>query len=301
MLYMVQEGRLVFEKEENAGMGDGIAVVSKVEMLKELNPADSFDQLIAKVLEHDEIRFEAQDQMDVLCLNLPDGKKENNHMFLFMQAHCLWIIADHKERLDELMTSWMKNSTEAWTMHKVFVRIVEECLKTEGASLDQFQQQLVRLEDGVMKDRIHQGAVTQIMRLRKYLLGKAHLYEYSEDALALMALNENDLYTPQELKALALIGRQYHRLNQRLSTLQDYVSELRDAYQAQVGIDLNGTMRIFTVITAVFLPLTLIVGWYGMNFDMPEYAYEYAYPIIIGVSALLTIFLLVFFKRHRWF
>ena len=301
MLYMIQEGRLVYEKEENAGMGDGIAIISKTEMLKELHRDDPFDQLIGRVLDHEAVRFETQDQMDVLCLNMTDEKRDIHPMVLFFQAHSLWIITDQKESLDVLMESIMQNNLNTWSMQKIFVRIMEERLKAESAHLDQLQKQLVRLEDGVIKDRFHQGAVTQIMRLRKWLLHKDHLYECSEDALSLMALNENALYTKAELASLALIIRQYHRLAQRVSALQDYVSDLRDAYQAQVGIDLNATMRIFTVITAVFLPLTLIVGWYGMNFDMPEYAYEYAYPIIIGVSTLLTIFLLLYFKRHRWF
>ena len=51
MLYMIQEGRLVYEKEENAGMGDGIAIISKTEMLKELHRDDPFDQLICWLLD----------------------------------------------------------------------------------------------------------------------------------------------------------------------------------------------------------------------------------------------------------
>ena len=65
--------------------------------------------------------------------------------------------------------------------------------------------------------------------------------------------------------------------------LRDYVTQVREAYQAQIDINLNKVMKIFTVITSIFLPLTLIVGWYGMNLKMPEYSWVYGYPFVIGL------------------
>jgi magnesium transporter len=59
-------------------------------------------------------------------------------------------------------------------------------------------------------------------------------------------------------------------------------------------------MRVFTVITAVFLPLTLIVGWYGMNLRMPELASPVTYPIIIGVSLVFLFVSLVYSKYKGW-
>ena len=60
-------------------------------------------------------------------------------------------------------------------------------------------------------------------------------------------------------------------------------------------------MRFFTVITAVFLPLTLIAGWYGMNLRMPELKSALTYPIIIGVSLAFIVISLIYCKRKGWF
>lgn len=61
-------------------------------------------------------------------------------------------------------------------------------------------------------------------------------------------------------------------------------------------------MRAFTVITALFLPLSLIAGWYGMNFThMPELDWRYGYPAVIVLSALVCVILLVWFRRRKWF
>jgi magnesium transporter len=76
---------------------------------------------------------------------------------------------------------------------------------------------------------------------------------------------------------------------------------VREAYQSEVDINQNMIMRLFTVITAIFLPLTLIVGWYGMNFSMPEYSWAYGYPVVTGVCVTVALFSVLYFKKHKWF
>lgn len=60
-------------------------------------------------------------------------------------------------------------------------------------------------------------------------------------------------------------------------------------------------MKVFTVITAVFLPLTLIVGWYGMNLMMPEFEWAGSYPMVILLSIAVIVFCIAYFKKHKWF
>ena len=63
---------------------------------------------------------------------------------------------------------------------------------------------------------------------------------------------------------------------------------------------LNEVMKIFTVITAIFLPLTLIAGWYGMNFsDMPELHWPYGYIYAIGISIVFIIVSVIFFRKKK--
>ena len=68
-----------------------------------------------------------------------------------------------------------------------------------------------------------------------------------------------------------------------------------------MDISLNRIMKLFTVITAIFLPLTFIVGWYGMNLQMPEFRWSFGYPMVIILSVAVVIVSLVFFKRRKWF
>ena len=85
------------------------------------------------------------------------------------------------------------------------------------------------------------------------------------------------------------------------TSLSEYTTQIRDLNQAQIDIKQNKIMTILTVITSIFMPLTLIAGWYGMNFVyMPEFQSPIAYPVVIAVSVLIVIVSLIFFKKKKW-
>lgn len=65
---------------------------------------------------------------------------------------------------------------------------------------------------------------------------------------------------------------------------------------------MNEVMKTLTIVSSIFIPLTFIVGVYGMNFEnMPELKSTYGYPIVMGVMFLLVIGMIVYFKKRRWF
>jgi magnesium transporter len=69
-----------------------------------------------------------------------------------------------------------------------------------------------------------------------------------------------------------------------------------------VSARLNKVMKVLTIISTLFIPLTFVVGVYGMNFRfMPELEYRYAYPITWGVMLVIAAGMLIFFKRRDWF
>ena len=79
------------------------------------------------------------------------------------------------------------------------------------------------------------------------------------------------------------------------------MAQLREAYQSQLSIQQNDLMKIFTVVTAVFLPLTLLVGWYGMNFsNMPELSWKYGYPAVIVISLVIVMICLWIMKKKKF-
>ena len=79
------------------------------------------------------------------------------------------------------------------------------------------------------------------------------------------------------------------------------LEDIRAEYQAQVDIAQNRIMKLLTIVTTIFMPLSLIVGWYGMNFAyMPELGWRYGYPAVIAVSVLVVGGCVVYFRRKRY-
>lgn len=86
-----------------------------------------------------------------------------------------------------------------------------------------------------------------------------------------------------------------------IETLREMVSASLDIYLSSISYRLNAVMKVLTIITTIFMPLTFIVGIYGMNFEhMPELKWEWGYPLVVGVMVMIAIAMLGFFIRKRW-
>ena len=79
------------------------------------------------------------------------------------------------------------------------------------------------------------------------------------------------------------------------------VTGMLDIYLSSISYRLNAVMKVLTVITTIFMPLTFIVGIYGMNFQyMPELESRWGYPAVLLVMVSIAASMLIFFKRKKW-
>jgi magnesium transporter len=86
-----------------------------------------------------------------------------------------------------------------------------------------------------------------------------------------------------------------------IETLREMVSAGLDIYLSSISYRLNAVMKVLTIITTIFMPLTFIVGIYGMNFEhMPELKWEWGYPLVLSVIATIAMAMLGFFKLKKW-
>ena len=84
--------------------------------------------------------------------------------------------------------------------------------------------------------------------------------------------------------------------------LRDVAGGLLDLYASTVGNQMNSVMQVLTIIATIFIPLTFIVGLYGMNFEnMPEYGWPWAYPTVLGLMVVIGLGMLWWFRRKGWF
>ena len=89
--------------------------------------------------------------------------------------------------------------------------------------------------------------------------------------------------------------------DRRIERLDRAVSGLQHRYESAQQDKTNRRLGVLTILSAVFMPLTLIAGIYGMNFDvMPELHYKYAYPMALGGMALVAAALFAYFRSRGW-
>ena len=103
-------------------------------------------------------------------------------------------------------------------------------------------------------------------------------------------------------KGFETLEKRLTRLSNVTDRLAEYSIQLREMHQTQVEMRQNQIMQFLTIVTTIFMPLTLITGWYGMNFKaMPELDTSYGYFIVIGVCILIIILEVIYFKKKKWF
>ncbi len=86
-----------------------------------------------------------------------------------------------------------------------------------------------------------------------------------------------------------------------IETLREMVSASLDIYLSSVSYRLNAVMRVLTVITTIFMPLTFIAGIYGMNFEyMPELKWPWGYAMALGLMGVVATAMLIGFRRKKW-
>ena len=79
------------------------------------------------------------------------------------------------------------------------------------------------------------------------------------------------------------------------------MEQVREAYEAEIDIEQNDTMKILTVATTIFLPLQLITGWFGMNLLMPEFHWTHGYLFVICLTLVVVVAEILFFRYKKWF
>ena len=143
---------------------------------------------------------------------------------------------------------------------------------------------------------------TDMLRYRREILTLNGYYQQMTEFIQLIAENKNQLFNAEDCRLFRVVENRADRLYDNTKMLREYTAQLRELYKSQLDIAQNKSMRVLTVVTTIFLPLSLIAGWYGMNFQyMPELAMKHGYIGVIIFSALIVIGEIIFFKRRKWF
>ena len=193
--------------------------------------------------------------------------------------------------------------TKKWRfpgLERFLYDLLELAIADDLPMLERMEKELNRIEDAIMKGDITVYPV-ELNDIRGDLLDLRLHYEQLIDLGQELQENENDFFKDETLRYFQMFTERVVRLQDMVNSQRDYTAQLRDLLQAQLEVKQNTIMTVLTVITTIFLPLTLIAGWYGMNFlHMPELEWVYGYPVIILISVLIVAGCLYWFRKKKW-
>ena len=177
---------------------------------------------------------------------------------------------------------------------------LDQIVKNDLRLLEKYEDMLEDIEQAIDSGHTENPtSQTNAIRsdLRKLLIHYDQLIDLAQE----LEENENGFFKEENLRYFHMFTERVVRLRDIVNGQREYVMQLRDLMQSQLDVRQNRIMTVLTVVTSIFLPLTLIAGWYGMNFRyMPELEWRYSYPIVIVISILIVVVCLIWFKRKKW-
>ena len=121
------------------------------------------------------------------------------------------------------------------------------------------------------------------------------------DVLINIERNDTDLISPSLMMFFRDIGDHSLRVIDSIETSREMLSGMLDIYISSVSNRLNEVMKVLTIISTIFMPLTFIAGVYGMNFkNLPETEWHYGYYLSLVLMACVVLVMLVFFRKKKW-
>lgn len=202
--------------------------------------------------------------------------------------------------INDITKSVSEKGTLNINIDKILYILFDKMTIKDNELLSNLENEIFEIEEDVIEGKT-KDYITDIVSLKKKLLFLKKQYEPLLDVVEDLFENENKMLNENSIAYFKIIFNRIDRLNNKLRNLRDYATQVRESYQAHIDNNTNNIMTIFTVITAIFLPLTLIVGWYGMNFTyMPELSWKYGYPFVIFISVMVVIVCLLYFKKKKW-
>lgn len=185
------------------------------------------------------------------------------------------------------------------TLADLLVDFMELMIQGDVPYLQHMEEKLSLIEEGLL-DHIPKNFYKTVIHYRKQLLALHTCYEQLIDAGDELQGAAQRLFGEREAIRFGMFVARAERLHNHVEMLREYVLQIREMYQSQIDISQNHMMNLLTVVTSLFLPLSILVGWYGMNFtNMPELSWRYGYAAMIGVSVVILILEILFFKRKK--
>lgn len=293
---------MIFVEEDNKETGIAIEIVSRTEFIEMYSTLPHSQE----ILHTQNIRY-----CKAICypnciigdMTILDTKYETLHKngFSFYATKKKLIFIDSYHFVDKNLTimeekeALQKNSTGQLLHDFLYFLILDDSIY-----LQTLEDMLTDIEEKLMEvpSRTYHE---QLLQIRKKLMILNSYYHQLDDFVSILSENETNFFNTLECRAFKIQLQRIERIYDHIFSLREYSLQIKEVYQAQIDARQNTIMKVLTVATSIFFPLSIITGWYGMNFkNMPELSMPYGYVIVIILSVLIISIELLVLKWKKY-
>lgn len=302
MYYLIEETlKKCSAKACHSGKGQYVAVLTPDEWAKEKDKFEMGIDIDFDTIEIYNTKAEVNYDSVTGTFSIPDRSNMVDYKdFAFALDEKGIVFIDPNQNAIDLVNKI--SESKKWRMpslERFIYDFLEQIIRGDLRLLEKYEAELDKIDKDVEKD--NNPDMDRVNDIRGFLRDFRLHYDHLIDLAQELEENENDFFKEENIRFFRLFSNRVSRLLDIVNSLLDYTSQIRDTYESRLDVKQNRIMTVLTVVTTIFMPLTLIVGWYGMNFKyMPELDKVWGYPVVIIVSILIVIGSLIFFKFKKW-
>ncbi|MBX7247404.1 MAG: magnesium/cobalt transporter CorA [Candidatus Sumerlaeaceae bacterium] len=288
----------------------GLADVSLIERIGEcfkLHPLALED--VVHTHQRAKVEDYGEHQFIVLRMAPMDGEYDTDQLSMFLGPGCVVTFQERPgdcfgDVRDRIRRS--KGRIRSLGADYLAYSILDAAVDAYFPLLERNGEALEELEDDVVV-RPDPSVLARVYEIRRKLLILRRAVWPLREAVSVLARDQTPHFTQDTRAYLRDVYDHCIQIIDLMETYRELSSNLMDVYLSSMSNRLNEVMKVLTIITTIFIPLTFIAGVYGMNFhtesspwNMPELAHRYGYPICIGVMLLIAIAEIIYFRRKGW-
>lgn len=233
------------------------------------------------------------------ALNYTQQHFETTKIGMYITKNMVLIVCDDVAMQTKLYDAVAKMNDQTYCLEHVVSAILNGILTDNVEMIEEIENELAFIEEEILENKT-ENFNQRTRTLRNDIFYLAHYYEQLIDACEELLQDENSFFMNSEIHHIRILTDRINRLSDHVVMLKEYLVQIRESCRSQMDANLNHIMYIFTVVTTIFLPLTLIVGWYGMNFkNMPELTWQYGYVSVVILSIVIVVICIWFFRKKK--
>jgi len=282
-----------------------------IELIRELGTAFGIDQLtledllnvsqLPKIEEHEEYLYITLKLVDLVA---EEHTLDFTHYSLILTDEALITFSEKPSKLLTHIEDRLKNNVSKLrnsNMTYLSYRIIDTIVDYYYYTLEWFTNLLADLEVEMVENPSKKHINTILTFKKQWLILRKAFYPF-KDAVRRMMNLEPRFIKPTMKHYITDLHDHLQSIGETMEILRETLENLMDLYSSSVGNKLNEVMKVLTIVSTIFIPLTFIAGIYGMNFEhMPELSWENGYFYALGAMVCVGIGMSIYMKRKRWF